>query len=383
MKALAAAPALPRACFFGTYASGHTANRLLYRALENAGFAVDVCHVPLWERTRDKMPDYFGTASLARLGWAYARRARWLAAELRQKSAVDLFVVGFNGQLDVLLLRLLRRSARIAFAPLVTITETLVEDRKLYRPGSPMGRWIRWLDRASLRLADRVVVDTEAHRRDLIEQYGLRPEAVVCWYLGADRTVFRPAPPRARARPLRVLFYGQFLPLHGIQTILEAIAAMDPRLKTEFTIVGTGPERPRLAAGLERLEARGVRVVEWLPYDQLGAAVADADVCLGSFGTSEKARRVIPNKVYQAASVGRAVVTADTPAVREVFCPGGNIALCPAGDSGALAAALERLADDRERVRLAIGAQRLMAARFDEAGQAARLRAALSPLLEK
>ena len=42
-------------------------------------------------------------------------------------------IVGFNGQLDVLLLRLLtlRYGPRIVYAPLVSVTETLID----YRPG--------------------------------------------------------------------------------------------------------------------------------------------------------------------------------------------------------------------------------------------------------
>ena len=38
--------------------------------------------------------------------------------------------------------------------------------------------------------------------------------------------------------------------------------------------------------------------------------LASADAILGIFGTSDKALRVIPNKVYQGLAVGRAVLTA-------------------------------------------------------------------------
>ena len=65
--------------------------------------------------------------------------------------------------------------------------------------------------------------------------------------------------------------------------------------------------------------------------------MAASDVCLGVFGTSPKSQRVIPNKVFDALAVGRPVVTADTPAVREVLTHGEKAWLCPPGDPDALA----------------------------------------------
>ena len=55
---------------------------------------------------------------------------------------------------------------------------------------------------------------------------------------------------------------------------------------------------------------------------------------------------MVPNKVWQAMAAGRPVVTADTPAVREVLEDGRTALLVPAGDPDALAEALARLAGD-------------------------------------
>ena len=74
------------------------------------------------------------------------------------------------------------------------------------------------------------------------------------------------------------------------------------------------------------------------------------------FGASEKAARVVPNKVYDALACGRPVVTADTPGSREALHDGEDALLVPAGDGAALAAALERLLDEDERARLGVAA---------------------------
>jgi glycosyltransferase involved in cell wall biosynthesis len=55
---------------------------------------------------------------------------------------------------------------------------------------------------------------------------------------------------------------------------------------------------------------------------------------------------VIPNKAYQALACGVPLVTADTPAARELLVDGESALLVPAGDPGALAHALRRLAGD-------------------------------------
>ena len=47
--------------------------------------------------------------------------------------------------------------------------------------------------------------------------------------------------------------------------------------------------------------------------------MADHDVCLGIFGTGAKAPRVVPNKVFQGAAAGCAIVTSDTAPQRRVL----------------------------------------------------------------
>ena len=111
-------------------------------------------------------------------------------------------------------------------------------------------------------------------------------------------------------------------------------------------MIGRGQDeaRAREAAAANR----SVRWLDWVPAAELPALVAAHDVCLGIFGTGEKAKRVVPNKVFQGAAAGCAIITSDTAPQRRVL--GDAAILVPPGDPEALAEALLRLSRDREEV---------------------------------
>ncbi len=173
----------------------------------------------------------------------------------------------------------------------------------------------------------------------------------VC-FVGAEDRVFRPGWQPHEA--FHVLFVGKLIPLHGLETILEA-ARLAPEIP--FRIVGSGQ--------LEALLLRAAANIEWVPwveYERLPEEIQRAGCALGIFGTCAKAERVIPNKAFQALACGTPLVTADTPAARELLEDGESALLVPAGDADALAAAVRRLAGDGELARR-IGAGGLAAYR--------------------
>ena len=113
-----------------------------------------------------------------------------------------------------------------------------------------------------------------------------------------------------------MLQYGKWSPMHGADVVLAAAET----LRTEpfrFVLIGEG----QLSAELRgAIAARGLTNVEWLgalPAAELRAHTLAADVCLGVFGRSDKAGRVVPNKVFDGLACGRPVVTADTDGARE------------------------------------------------------------------
>jgi glycosyltransferase involved in cell wall biosynthesis len=283
-------------------------------------------HVAVWDDLRD--------------GWsAGAGRALRLAAAearllTRRAGDADAIVVGYPGHFDLVAARRAAQGRPVVFNPLVSLADTLVGDRGRFRSGSLAARALERVDKYALRSADLVVADTAAHARFLSDVRG-RDDVAVC-FVGAEDRLFTPGwKPEA---PFTVLFVGKLIPLQGVDTILAA-AREAPEIR--FRIVGSGQLDPLLADRPSNVEH-----VRWVEYERLPGEIRRTGCALGIFGTTAKAQRVIPNKAFQALACGAPLITADTPAARELLVDGESALLVPPGDAGALAAAIRRLAND-------------------------------------
>ena len=295
-------------------------------SLRSAGIEVVERHATVWERRRHKWSP--GLGSMLRVAGAET------SLVLGRKGAFDAMIVGYPGHFDMPAARRIARRRPLVFNPLVSLEDTLVGDRARYRPGTPGASVLRQIDRIAFRRADLVVADTIQHAHFFASRFELPPERLEVCLLGADDALFRPGwqPPGS----FHALFVGKLIPLHGLETILGAAAIAT---EVSFRIVGSGQ--------LQRLlddRPANVEWVPWIEYEDLPAAYRSAGCALGIFGTSDKARRVIPNKAYQALACGAPLITGDTPAARELLADGRDALLVPTGDPAALAVAVRRLA---------------------------------------
>ena len=245
----------------------------------------------------------------------------------------------------------------VLFNPLVTLTDTLVEDRGLIEPGSVPARLIALVDQIGLRLADVILVDTDENGRYLVERFRIDEARLVTVPVGADETIFYSdeSEDESGRQVLDVLFFGKFIPLHGIETIVRAAGLLRKHQEIRFELVGTGQAYQQMRRLSNELGVTSIRWTDWIPFQELGEPIRAADVVLGIFSGGAKAARVIPNKVYQGLACGTAVVTRDSPAIRECLATGRQALLVPPEDPEELAAALLLLREQRLRERIAAG----------------------------
>ena len=287
-------------------------------------------HVPVWEGRRHAWSA--GPAVALRLA---AAETRLLA---RRVNGADALIVGYPGHFDLMAARRAAAGRPIVFNPLVSLADTFVSDRRRFRANSLAARVLERVDRAAFGAADLVVADTEAHARFFAQ---LTDTPIEVCFVGAEDRLFTPG--WSPADPFKVLFVGKLIPLHGVETILEAARLLPD---VPFRLIGSGQLGPLLDSRPPNVEH-----VSWVDYETLPAELRHAGCALGIFGSSDKALRVIPNKAFQALACGTPLITGDTVAARELIVDGESALLVAPGDPAALAHAVRRLAENPELAR--------------------------------
>lgn len=331
--------------FWGTYDVGKPRTRIVRDGLREIGIEVVEIHADIWAGHEDK-------SQASRLSLlTVALRAFLLYPILiwRYLRAPDhdMVVVPYLGQFDVLVLRLfawLRRKP-VVLDMFISIYDTVVNDRKMARPRSLVAWALKALEWASCRSADVVLMDTPTHARRIAQLFGLHSARVQAVPVGAEPDTFADVPNRQDHDGLtRILFYGQLIPLHGIQTILDAALSERGRAYS-WHLIGSGQDSRLIERALASADTAHIVWERWRDYAELRHAIADADICLGIFGNSEKAACVVPNKVYQSLLAGRPVVTRRSPAMEEAFETHPGLDLVNSGDADALLDGIRRIED--------------------------------------
>jgi glycosyltransferase involved in cell wall biosynthesis len=331
---------------WGTYDVGKPRVRLLLEGLKRQGVEVITCHRDVWSGIEDKS-QVKGVRRWLGLVTKTLKAYPSLVWRYWRLPSHDAVLLGYPGMVDLLVLwpwaKL--RKATLAWDWFLSAYDTVVLDRKLLAPQHPMARLIWFAEWVACRLPDVVFMDTSANARRMEGLFSLKAGAVQSVWVGVDDAVFTPVArtPSLAGAPFKVLFYGQFIPLHGVNVIVEA-ARLLQKENIEFVVVGRGQEEARIDRMLKETPLPKLIRIPWLQSPQLVEHMAAADVVLGVFGPSEKARSVIPNKVFQILAVNRPLVTQESPAIAEVIpvpvFPA--IQTVPANDPVALAAAIDR-----------------------------------------
>ena len=89
-----------------------------------------------------------------------------------------------------------------------------------------------------------------------------------------------------------------------------------------------------------------VRLIPWVDYQTLHELIHKADVCLGIFGDSDKAGRVIPNKVFQIIQSEKPLITRKSEAILELLHPDTpGVFLVDAASPQALAQVIQQVSE--------------------------------------
>jgi len=273
---------------------------------------------------------------------SYLLRYPEVLLKLLRKRPYDLLFVGFFGQPLVPLLRRFVRKP-VLFDAFLSAYDTLCFDRRMIVPDSVAGRMLSWLDKRSCELADTVLLDTNSHIDFFVEMFELSRSKFERVFVGADEDVFFPRM-MEKHDGFQVIYYGTFLPLQGIEYVVEAAKLLQSHKDIKFKIIGKGMTYARVMRLVKKLDVENIRFVDWVPYEALPSEIAGADICLGGhFSAIPKASRVIPGKVFQMIAMKKPVVLGNGSGNRELFEHKRNAFFCERASPEAIVDAIASL----------------------------------------
>jgi glycosyltransferase involved in cell wall biosynthesis len=212
----------------------------------------------------------------------------------------------------------------------------------------PRSRVRRWAAAVAIRQADAIVVNSQAAAMDLVGEDRVDPRRV-----HVIRNAVLPVAPDPAARDRARTAWGvgpehlvvgcvaNHHPGKGLPELVEAAAVLShPGRMLRFVIVGDGPQR----AELERsINTRGLDGVVILDLD-----AGDARPRYAGFDIAVQASESegLPNAILEAAAAGLPIVATAVGGTPEVIEDGRTGLLVEPRDPLALAAAIDRLAED-------------------------------------
>jgi len=169
---------------------------------------------------------------------------------------------------------------------------------------------IQTLERLTMflyRRSDRIVVVTEAFKRNLISVRGISPEKIDVVTNGADLDLFCTGQSRESIRAALDLenrfvisYVGTIGFAHGLETLLDAARKIQAQLPhVLFLIVGDGADRKRLEDLASEWQLPNVRFLGQQPREKVPGILSASDLCVVMLRKSELFKTVLPSKMFE------------------------------------------------------------------------------------
>lgn len=272
-----------------------------------------------------------------------------------KKDDYDIMIVGEASQYVMPLAITLKKFSNIPliFDTFVSLYDTN-QDRNIFQ-SAIASKFFFNFDKYNCIFSDIILQGTYQDVNYFHDTFGIEVEKLRTVYIGADSDIFYPIEKKNSTKDVcNVLFYGTYIPLHGIEFIVKAAKLLESYKDIKFQIIGTGQEIENIERLCGQLKSRNITFIKrFVEYDELPNFISNSNICLGIFGGTDKAKRVIPTKAYQIIAMKKPLITGDSPAARELFLNGKNAILCKMANPKALADSILMLKED-EKLRLKI-----------------------------
>lgn len=306
-------------CYFGNYNPDYARNRVIIRGLKENGVEVLECNSH-------------------KNGWKLFKEL--FKKHKKIKNKYDILIIGQSDNRFIVPFAWLLTKKIIIWDAFYSIYDSWVFDRKLfskYHLKAFVYWFLEWLE---CLLSDKILLDTNEHIKYFIKTFKINKDKFIRVLVGADISALEDINNYSAGDEhddFLVYFYGNYIPLQGIEYIIDAAKELEKYQNIKFKLIGSGQTFKQVLNKSKQYNLQNIEFIEKFPYKILLENLKKADVCLGIFGNTPKAQRVIPNKAYDAIALGKPLITADTPAIRELFIDRKNVLLCKTANGKSLA----------------------------------------------
>jgi len=217
----------------------------MIKGLRKNGVEVIECHENLWTGIDDRVnaveKGIFNPKLWKRMFGVYFR----LLKKFKKLPDFDVLVVGYPGQFDVFFAKLLTLFKRKPIVWDVFMSIYLVAmERELHKKNSFSVKLLKFIEYIALRIPNKLIIDTKQYANWFNKTYKIAKEKFCLIPTGADDDVFF-LEKYVEYKPkdkFTVLYYGTYIPNHGVPYIIEAANLLKENSSIIFQFIGTGPE---------------------------------------------------------------------------------------------------------------------------------------------
>lgn len=270
---------------------------------------------------------------------SYSFQLRWLWDTVQQYPELR-WIAGYQTHRFVPWLRLFCRKP-VLYNALCSLYEGAVLDRIESNPLKRLKIWL--IDFFAFSCSSVVLVETFAQVFFLASHFLQRKEKLRRVFTGLPASWLLLEPPTLATGSFHVVFRGGLQPYLGLETILAA-ADLLRNEPVRWTIMGRGPLQSWLETEVEKRHNSAITLrTDFIPEAELQEILRIASVALGPVSNHSRARRTIPNKIFEYLALGVPIVAAKTESLEEILTDHQNALLIEPGSAQALAEALVEL----------------------------------------
>ena len=229
----------------------------------------------------------------------------------------DIMIIGWRGIMALPLAKLISRKP-IVFFPFISIFQTLVEDRKIISKSSLKAKFFHFIDKLGCQLSDMIILDTSENIEYFSKEFSQDRKKFRRLMFGIDEKSFPALPLKEPDEIFDVLFIGTYIPLHGIDVIVESAKILSEHKDIKFTLVGDGQTKQEIESKIKEYNLNNIQLRNSVPQDKLSEILDKTDISLGIFSDSKKALSVVPSKLLISLCSCKPIITIDNPSVKEI-----------------------------------------------------------------